>query len=241
MAFIKIEIISDAICPWCYIGYRNLQKAISLYRKTYPGCSKNTIEVWWKPYFIDQEPPKESILIQGQSSMLWYARHCEEPNLTQRLDRMLRRMDPKMVAAAQTRLKRVGADAGIRFKLGGYIGSSRLAHQLLYLAAREGSELQCRVSELLFHYQFEEETDISQLDTVIAVGVQAGLREDDVREWLASSAGVAEMEAEAKKARADGVTGVPHFVIGGKHHMEGAMDMSELFEAFVAVREGQSS
>ncbi|KAE8316539.1 thioredoxin-like protein [Aspergillus transmontanensis] len=220
MALIKIEIISDAICPWCYIGYRNLQKALSLYRKTYPGGSKDIIEVWWKPYFIDQEPPKESILIQ---------------------DRMLRRMDPKMVAAAQTRLKRVGTDVGIRFRFGGYIGSSRLAHQLLYLAAREGSELQCRVSELLFHYQFEEEADISQLDTVIAVGVQAGLREDAVREWLASGVGVAEMEVEAKKARADGVTGVPHFVIGGKHHVEGAVDMSELFDAFVAVREGQSS
>ncbi|OGM39694.1 hypothetical protein ABOM_011635 [Aspergillus bombycis] len=218
MVLIKIEIISDAICPWCYIGYRNLQKAISLYQKTYPGGSNDTIEVWWKPYFIDQEPPKESILIQ---------------------DRMLRRMDPKMVAAAQTRLKRVGADAGIRFKFGGYIGSSRLAHQLLYMAAREGSELQCRVSELLFHYQFEEEADISQLDTVIAVGVQAGLREDDIREWLASGVGVAEIEAEAKKARADGATGVPHFAIGGKYHMEGAVDMSELFEAFVAVREGQ--
>ncbi|KAE8326226.1 thioredoxin-like protein [Aspergillus sergii] len=220
MALIKIEIILDAICPWCYIGYRNLQKAIALYRKTYPGGSKDIIEVWWKPYFIDKEPPKESILVQ---------------------DRMLHRMDPKMVAAVQTRLKRVGTDVGIRFRFGGYIGSSRLAHQLLYLAAREGSELQCRVSELLFHYQFEEEADISQLDTAIAVGVHAGLREDDIREWLASGAGVAEMEADAKKARADGVTGVPHFVIGGKHHMEGAVDMSEQFEAFVAVREGQSS
>ncbi|KNG83029.1 hypothetical protein ANOM_008257 [Aspergillus nomiae NRRL 13137] len=213
MALIKIEIISDAICPWCYIGYRNLQKAISLYQETSPGGSNDTIEVWWRPYFLDQEPPKESIFIQ---------------------DRMLRRMDPKMVAAAQTRLKRVGADAGIRFRFGGYIGSFRLAHQLLHMAAREGSELQCWVSELLFHYQFEEEADISQLGTVIAVGVQAGLRE-----WIASGAGIAEMEAEAKKARADGVTGVPHFVIGGKHHMEGAVDMSQLFQAFVAIIEGQ--
>jgi predicted DsbA family dithiol-disulfide isomerase len=147
-------------------------------------------------------------------------------------------MDPKMVDAAQTRLKRVGAGVGIHFKFGGYIGSSRLAHQLLYMAARQSSELQCTVSELLFHYQFEKEADISQLDTVVEVGVQARLREEDVREWLAGDVGVTELGDEAKKARADGVKGVPHFVIGGRYHLEGAVDISELFEAFVKVREG---
>ncbi|KAF5859558.1 hypothetical protein ETB97_002733 [Aspergillus alliaceus] len=153
--------------------------------------------------------------------------------------RMLRRMDPKMVAAAQTRLKRVGADVGICFRFDGYIGSSRLAHQLLYMAGRESSERQCRVSELLFHYQFEKGADISQLETVVEVGVQAGLREDDVQGWLASDVGVVELETEARQARADGVKGVPHFVIGEKYHLEGAADMSELFEAFVKVREEQ--
>lgn len=142
-----------------------------------------------------------------------------------------------MVAAAQTRLKRIGADAGIHFSFDGYIGSSRLAHQLLYMAGRENGERQCRVSGLFFHYQFEKEADISQLETVVEVGVQARLREDDVLGLLAGDVGVVELEAEAKQARADGVKGVPHFVIGEKYHLEGAADMSELFEAFVKVRE----
>ncbi|KAF7587863.1 hypothetical protein BBP40_006632 [Aspergillus hancockii] len=216
MALIKVEVISDVICPWCYIGYRSLQKAISLYQKTYPGGSNDKIEVWWKPYFLDQEAPKETITMQ---------------------DRMLRRMEPKMVAAAQTRLKRVGAGVGIHFKFGGYIGSSRPAHQLLYMAGRDSSEQQCRVSEMLFHYQFEREADITKLVTLVEVGVAAGLQEKDIREWLASGVGAAEIEQEAKKARADGRKGVPHFVIGGKYHLEGAVDMSELFETFVKVRE----
>ncbi|EER41772.1 conserved hypothetical protein [Histoplasma capsulatum H143] len=94
MAVIKIDIISDAICPWCFIGYRDLQKAISLYQKTYPGGSKDEFQLSWKPYFIDQEPPSESIIIH---------------------DRMLRKMGPKMTEAAADAPKARWGGVGSRF------------------------------------------------------------------------------------------------------------------------------
>lgn len=84
MTVIKIEIVSDAICPWvrtrpsprrtntdecqCYIGYRNLQRAIRLYQKTYPGGSQDVFDITWKPYFLDQVP-RERELIHGTSSI----------------------------------------------------------------------------------------------------------------------------------------------------------------------------
>jgi predicted DsbA family dithiol-disulfide isomerase len=154
---------------------------------------------------------------------------------------MLRRMDPKQVQAAQTRLKRAGAEMGLSVKLGGYIGSSRLAHRLLFMAEKEkGPGKQCEVAELLFHHQFEREADTSKLDVVIAAGVQAGFHEDEVRDWLEeSNAGRLETEKEAKEVRAAGVTGVPHFVIGETRHLDGVVDLSEFFQAFIEARQRQ--
>ncbi|KAH8422283.1 DsbA family oxidoreductase [Aspergillus melleus] len=215
MRVIQIDIISDAICPWCYIGYRNLQKAIKLYQKTYSGGSQTAFDITWKPYFLDQVP-RESELIQ---------------------DRMLRRMNPQMVHGAQTRLKRVGKSVGIDFKFGGWIGSTRKAHQLLYLARRESSDLQCRLSEMLFQYQFEKEADISQSDVLVEAAIQAGIPEEKVQGWLASEEGMEETEEEAKKIRESGIVGVPHFIIGGTEHLKGAEDIEELFQAFITVSE----
>ncbi|KAL4807448.1 thioredoxin-like protein [Aspergillus unguis] len=215
MAIISIQITSDVICPWCYIGYRSLQRTIALYKKTYPGGSKDDFRVTWKPYFIDQVEPDESILIH---------------------DRMSRRMTGPQIEAAQTRLKRVGQALGIGFRFGGYIGSSRLGHRVLDFALREGTETQCRVAETLFKYQFELEKDVSQVEVVIEAAVEAGLEEKAVREFLEKGGGKEEVESEAREARDKGIHGVPHFMIGGQHHFDGAGEMEEFFNAFVRAR-----
>lgn len=150
---------------------------------------------------------------------------------------MARRMTPAQISAAQTRLIRVGKSVGIAFRFGGYIGSSRLAHRVLHLALeRGGSEMQCAVAETLFTYQFEREKDVSDVDVVVQAAVESsGLDESDVRAFLAGGGGVEEGETEARGSR---VQGVPHFVIGGQQHLDGAGDMEEFFQAFVAARAG---
>lgn len=65
MTIFTIQIISDTICPWCYIGFRRLQKAIDLFQKTYPGGSKDTFEIEWKPFYLNPDAPTEGVLIQG--------------------------------------------------------------------------------------------------------------------------------------------------------------------------------
>lgn len=83
MTTFDIEIVSDAVCPWvrvhithpssyadrqqCYIGYRRLQKAITMYRKTYPDGSKDTFNITWKPYFLDENPPATPVPRWGKS------------------------------------------------------------------------------------------------------------------------------------------------------------------------------
>ncbi|KAL3442955.1 thioredoxin-like protein [Aspergillus insuetus] len=221
MAIIPIEILSDPICPWCYIGYRTLQRAMTLYQKTYPGGSRDTFDIIWKPYFIDEVEPDESVLIH---------------------DRMARRMTPSQIEAAQMRLVRSGNPLGINFSFGGYMGSSRLAHRVLFFAARiGGSETQCRVAETIFRYQFELEKDTSQLNVVVSAAVESGIEEWIVKEFLAGSGGVEEIEHEAwtyrERLNAEGVSGVPCFVIGGEVRFEGVGDWEEFFGAFVAARE----
>lgn len=65
MTVFHIQIISDPVCPWCYIGYRRFAKARELYQKTYPSGSKDTFNVEWKPYYLNPDAPLESVLIQG--------------------------------------------------------------------------------------------------------------------------------------------------------------------------------
>ncbi|RDW79305.1 DsbA family oxidoreductase [Aspergillus mulundensis] len=217
MAVISIEIISDVICPWCFIGYRTLQKAISLYQKTYPGGSKDEFVIEWKPYFIDQVAPESSVLIN---------------------DRMARRMTRPQIEAAQTRLKRVGKSVGIEFAFGGYMGSSRLAHRALYFASeRGGSQMQCALAEVLFRYQFELERDVSGVDVVVEAAGEAGLDGDAVRVFLEGEGGKKEIEEEQNIVREMGAKGVPCFVVGdGKEVVDGAGDMEEFFGAFVRAK-----
>ncbi|EEP77234.1 predicted protein [Uncinocarpus reesii 1704] len=212
MAVIQISIISDVICPW---------RAIEIFQKTYPGGSRDTFEINWKPYFIDQEAPTESELIQ---------------------DRMLRRMqDPKTVAAAQTRLARAGREVGLHLKFGGAVGSSRLAHQVLQVVgAEKGSAMQCRVAESFFHCQFERELDTSGVGVVLEACAMAGLDGAEVRGWLEAGMGKEEVEREEREERRAGVQGVPRFVVG-EREVDGAVDFAELFEAFVVAREGVES
>ncbi|KAL4931803.1 DsbA family oxidoreductase [Aspergillus undulatus] len=243
MAVIPIEIISDVICPWCYIGYRTLQRTIALYKKTYPGGSNDEFRIVWKPYFIDLVEPEGSVLIYGKRSHVSYIYYVcletEEVNPTMRsIDRMARRMTAAQIDAAQTRIKREGRAVGIDFQFGGSMGSSRLAHRALYFAISSetgGSEIQCRLAENLFRAQFELEKDVSHPDVAVESAVNAGLDEDNVKAFLEGGCGVKEVEIEQREVREMGVQGVPLFKIG-EESLDGAAGMEEFFEAFVKAR-----
>jgi predicted DsbA family dithiol-disulfide isomerase len=65
MTLFDITITSDTRCPWCYIGYRRLQTAISLFQKTYPGGSSDTFNITWKPYYVDPSAPAVGVSMEG--------------------------------------------------------------------------------------------------------------------------------------------------------------------------------
>ncbi|KAL4744875.1 hypothetical protein BDW72DRAFT_199175 [Aspergillus terricola var. indicus] len=245
MAVVSIEIISDVICPWCFIGYRTLQRAIALYKKTYPGGSEDEFVIKWKPYFIDQVAPGTSVLINGAhaSPILCIKPHFDTTRLIRgQLDRMARRMTHSQIEAAQTRLKRIGNMVGISFRFGGYMGSSVLAHRVLHLAfERGGSQMQCKVADILFQYQFELEKDVSLMHVVVEAAVEAGMDGNVVKEFLEGEGGKQEIERSQRKVKERGIKGVPCFWIGvggkvGVQVVDGAGEMEEIFEALVRAQ-----
>lgn len=142
------------------------------------------------------------------------------------IDRMLSRLGPQRTAEAQQHLRRISTAEGISFKFDGRIGSSGLAHQSTHFAKSQGLDVQSRCAEELFCAHFGEK-DITKIEVLVEAGAQAGL------EWLERNRGAQEVEEEEREVRELGIKGIPHFVIAGKHHIDGAGDVMNFFETFI--------
>ncbi|PYH42512.1 DsbA family oxidoreductase [Aspergillus saccharolyticus JOP 1030-1] len=237
MALIHISIASDPVCPWCYIGYRRLTQAIRLYRKTYPGGGQDTIRITWKPYILDPNASMESIPY---------------------IDRMTQKLGADKVAGAQAHVLRLGRPDGIHFRFGGRIGSTIRAHQVIMLselhdserfngdaatAAAEAGAGTAALVEALFEAHFEREEDITDVDTLVRLAVQAGSGLDarSVRSWLEEGRGVEEITQEAQRARDGGIQGVPFFQFGDGDRqltLSGGQEVAEFLQVLIAYKEG---
>ncbi|KAF2760007.1 DSBA oxidoreductase [Pseudovirgaria hyperparasitica] len=201
MATFDIKIISDTVCPWCYVGKKRLEAGIALYKERHPD-STATFSTTWAPFFLNPAAPKESVDKQAMyESKFGVARA-----------RMM-----------QERLSSIGASLGINFKYGGRVGNTRDSHRLVQLGKEKGAAVQTRVVEELFAAYFENERDLTDHAVLQAAGERAGLDAEEVRAWLASDQGGERVDREAREAReGEEVTGVPYFVFQGKYAIGGA-------------------
>ncbi|XHF97573.1 hypothetical protein AWENTII_001153 [Aspergillus wentii] len=153
------------------------------------------------------------------------------------------RMGPEKSAEIQKTFRSIGMREGILFKFNGYVGNTKLSHQLLHLASSKPlsseTSTQTLVAEELFRFQYELEKDISQIDTLVDIGTLCGLNGDEVRTYLEEDRGRVEVEEEEREVKASGMKGVPHYIIGGQYHLEGAVDVSDFFDIFVQLKEGK--
>ena len=147
-------------------------------------------------------------------------------------------MDRERVEKIQSHLQSVGTGEGIMFKFGGKTGNSRLSHQLLELAKTESLEMQWKVAEEVFRLHFEEEKNITDVQMLITAGVNAGLDEKRVKEWLHDEEKAKIVDEEVEEVKAMGMKGVPRFIFqNGKHHVDGAGDLMDFFEIFMKIKE----
>ena len=200
---LTVDIVSDVICPWCFVGKRRLERAL----KALPGGK--TVHVRWLPYQLNPQMPAA-----GMNRREYRSAKFGSWQKSQELD--------AQVAA-------VGATEGIAFAHDRIERTPNTldAHRLIALAAKEG--VQDAVVEALFRGYFTEGKDISDRTVLLNVVAQAGLDRSRAEVFLKGEGDIHEEEAEARQL---GVSGVPFFVINGEVGMSGARSVAEFLAAF---------
>ncbi len=195
-----IEVVSDAVCPWCFVGKRNLEAALQEF-----GGAR--VEVRWRPYQLDATIPAG-----GMS----------------RSDYLSRKFGPKRGGQMNARLSEAGRERGIAFAFERIERSPNTldAHRLIRWAQARGK--QDEVVERLFQLYFEQGKDIGD-DAVLADVAEAiGMDRPTALRLLASDTDRAEVRQEIAAAQKMGVNGVPFFIFGGKYALSGAQPPEEL-------------
>ncbi|KAI8622910.1 DSBA-like thioredoxin domain-containing protein, partial [Xylariaceae sp. FL1651] len=216
MTNFNIKIVSDTVCPWCYVGKKRLDRAIELYRKTYPAGRDDTFAISWAPFYLDPTSPAVGVPVK---------------------ERMAQKFGATRLEMIHQRLSTIGQEEGIKFTFAGRIGNTRDSHRLIQLGKTKGTEVENRVVMELFKSYFEGEGDITSHATLIAAAEKAGLAAAEVKEWLETGKGGAEVDKEVQEAYANDIHGVPHFTIQGTHNIGGAQEAEVFMSTFAKIKE----
>lgn len=212
-----VEIYSDVVCPWCYIGKRRFEAALE--RLPYG----DTIEVTWLPFQLDPNAPLEPSRVVDA-----YARKFGGPERARQI------MD---------HLTSVAASVGLDFHLDQAWRSNTFeAHRLLWFAQLEGGgELQTKLKERLLRAYFSEGEKIGDDAVLTRLAGEAGLDRERVAAFLASDEGIEEVSEELALATQRGVSAVPTFVIDGRWAIPGAQETDIFVQVIERVREQQAA
>ncbi len=207
--FVKIEIWSDIMCPFCYLGKGRLEQALA----AFPG--KAEVEITWKSFQLNPDMPNE-------------------PGIT--LEQYLvdrKGWSPDRIRAGHERIARAGAELGLHYDFDRAVVANSLdAHRLIQAAKAEGKG--DVMEDRLFRAYFGEGKSIADHGVLAALAVDAGLDAEKARAVLADpQAYAAEVQADLREAAQLGVTGVPFFVFNRKFAVSGAQD-SEVFAQALA-------
>ena len=193
----QVEVWSDVVCPWCYIGKRRLETALT----RFPHAGD--VEVVWRSFQLDQSLP------EGET-------HATLPALAARYGRSVEEMRGSMRHVAG-----IAAEEGLDYDLAaGVSGNTLLAHQLIHLAAEHG--LAGAVEEGLLHAHFEEQRSVFDVDSLVELGAEAGLDAGEARAALTEPRYLPAVAEDIATARALGATGVPFFVVDRRYGAAGA-------------------
>jgi len=193
----RIDIWSDVVCPWCWIGKRRLQAGIALL-----GDDAPDIEIQWHPFLLDPDADATPVPLREALALKFGG--------VERVAQML----------AQTQATGRAEGLPFDFDRGQVRVTTRPAHRLMALAAREGDV--DAVDEALFHAHFAQGRNLADAEVLVEAGVAGGLDAEDIRRFLASGAGEAELRARIAQAQAMGIRAVPTFVIDGRLAVQGA-------------------
>jgi predicted DsbA family dithiol-disulfide isomerase len=205
-AGLRIDIVSDAICPWCYIGKRQLERALATL--AHEGLH---FSVHWNPFQLNPDMPKE-----GRDRASY---------------RMMKFGSADRVREIDDRVTGAAANVGLEFRLDQIVRTPNTldAHRLIWHAGRE--DRQDAVVEALFTAYFTQGRDIGDRDVLADCAAEAGMERAAVADFLAGDVAEKEMLAADRAAREAGVNGVPSFFLDGYGLYSGAMPAETMAEA----------
>jgi predicted DsbA family dithiol-disulfide isomerase len=202
----RIDVFSDLVCPWCYLGKRRLELALANF------AHREEVQVVHRAFELDPERPQGQTFDRVESLAAKY------------------RLSPARALAMEEQMEERAAADGLEYHLvGGRVGNTFAAHRLLRYARGEGRE--AALLDRLYRAHFTEQRSIFDHGELAALAGEAGLDASLARQVLDGGAFGEEVRNDERLARELGITGVPFFVLGGRHAVSGAQPPDTLSEA----------
>jgi len=202
-------VVSDVICPWCFMAKRNLEKVLQMLGP------KLQVEITWSAFELNPEMPKE-----GMERYQYRSKKFGSWDYSQSLD---------------AQVAKAGVSAGITFRhdLIARTPNTFNAHRLIWLAQEEG--VQDAVVESLFRAYFTQGQDVGDINVLVAIATQSGIAKDRVRAFIESTDGTDVVRRDAQMAIACGISAVPTFVFDGHVLFSGALQPEMMAERLLAA------
>ena len=201
----ELEIWSDIACPWCYIGKRRLEAALEDFEHA------DEVTITWRSFELDPNAPAERAGELAGHLASKYGMPIEQAR------------------QSQEAITATAAAEGLDFRLGvARSGNTFDGHRLVHLAAEHG--LQAPMKERLMRAYFSEGQLISDPETLVALGIEVGLPESEIRELLAGERFADEVRADEQAAAGLGVSGVPTFIVDRSVGVTGAQPPELILE-----------
>jgi len=205
---LPIAIVSDVVCPWCYIGKRRIENALALVPDV-------PVRIDWRPFFLNPWVPREGI---GRDEYLTSKFGSVEA---------YRNIAGRVVAAA--------AEEGLTYRpdLVRRQPNTLDCHRLIHWAEARGKA--AAMKQRLMELYFRDGGDLTEIDVLVQAAADCGLDAEVVRRRLASDDDVELISAQAKQASEAGISGVPTFVFADKYAVSGAQPADQLARAIRQV------
>ena len=202
-----IDVYSDAVCPWCYVGKRRLERALTEFG--------GDVRVTWRPFQLNPTMPKEGM------------------DRTAYLEAKLGSLDAFRQLEEHVQAAGVSEQITFAFEKIARTPNTFAAHRLIWFAERE--RCQDAVVDALFRGYFEEGADIGSSAVLVQLAAQAGLPDESVERLLRSDEGTAEVKAEESAGHKLGIRGVPYFIVEGTYAISGAQPVDIFVSALKRV------
>lgn len=203
----KVEVWSDIMCPFCYIGKRQYESALQQF------ADSNDIEIIWKSFQLDPTIPEE---VETGTTVPGY--------LSKR-----KGISPEQVTAMHHQVTQMAEKAGLNYNLDtAMVFNSLKAHRIIQLAKTKG--LGDVAEETFFYAHFTENKDLGDTQVLIELGNKIGLEEAEITDALTNVAYAASVRADIQEAAQLGVNGVPFFVFNRKYAVSGAQPVNAFLQ-----------